>query len=73
MAVNNKDDALNESDLPLKYLITLAALIWSTAAMSLEEPKYTILKQTAEYEISERGNDTNKLEIISRVSAVSFE
>ena len=51
MAVNNTDDALTGSDLPLKYLITLVALIWSTAAMSLEEPEYTILKQTAEYEI----------------------
>ena len=44
VAVNNIDDALTGSDLPLKYLITLVALIWSTAAMSLEEPEYTILR-----------------------------
>ena len=56
MAVNNTDDALTGSDLPLKYLITLVALIWSTAAMSLEEPEYTILKQTAEYEIRKYGD-----------------
>ena len=40
----------------MKYLITLIALIWSTAAMSLEEPEYTILKQTAEYEIRKYGD-----------------
>ena len=35
----------------LKYLITTISLIWSSAVMALEEPKYTIITQTKDYEI----------------------
>ena len=54
-------------NLPLKYLITLVALIWSTAAMSLEEPEYTILKQTVEYEIRKYGD-----RLASKVAANAY-
>lgn len=35
----------------LKYLITVISIIWGSAVMALEEPKYTIIKQTNDYEI----------------------
>jgi hypothetical protein len=35
----------------LKYLITVISMIWGSAVMALEEPKYTIIKQTNDYEI----------------------
>jgi hypothetical protein len=35
----------------LKYLITTISLIWSSAVMALEEPKYTIINKTDDYEI----------------------
>ena len=35
----------------LKYLITVISMIWGSATMALEEPKYTIIKQTNDYEI----------------------
>ena len=37
--------------LKLKYLITTTSLVWSSAVMALEEPKYTIITQTNDYEI----------------------
>jgi len=35
----------------LKYLLTVISMIWGSAVMALEEPKYTIIKQTNDYEI----------------------
>ena len=35
----------------LKYLITTISLIWSSAVIALEEPKYSIITQTNDYEI----------------------
>ena len=56
MAINNTNGALNGNDLLLKYLITLFALTWSAAAMSLEGSKYKFLEQTSEYEIRKYGD-----------------
>ena len=35
----------------LKYLMTIFSLIWGSAVLALEEPNYTIIKQTNDYEI----------------------
>ena len=40
----------------LKYLITICSLMWGTAVIALEEPKYTIIKQTNDYEIRKYGD-----------------
>ena len=40
----------------LKHLLLIISLVWSSAVLALEEPKYSIVKQTDDYEIRKYGD-----------------
>jgi len=40
----------------LKHLLLIISLVWSSAVIALEEPKYSIVKQTDDYEIRKYGD-----------------